>query len=248
MIYHFHLILRGCRLESSSAFNYIFSVSFNLKQFLKLWPSWPFEDYRLVILQNAFQFGLALMIRSRLYIIKRYIKVLTLVFSLYSIQLFRIFVCPVTYMFVLLLNQSCVYQNSWCKHTTCIPPLVLHDYSKDSFQILQVYYTISTLGLNKCFMRQYFQSTYMNKLISSSIHLYLYGLMISYFIQWILIHYYHFFFYLADQDFLAYLLLSCSSPGNRHFSEGLSFSFSRWYLKSGSSFSIIPVETGVSLL
>lgn len=107
-MYRFHLILRGSRSESSSVFSYYISLaSFNLKQFPNLWPSQPFEDYKLVILQNVLQFGLALIIRSRWYIIGSKIKVLMLCFSHYILSNgLGVFVCPTTYGFILLLDQS----------------------------------------------------------------------------------------------------------------------------------------------
>lgn len=89
LMYPFHIILRG----SWSIFRYCISlVSCSLKQFLSLWP-WPFEDYRPVILRNVFQFRLAFMIRSRLYIVKSN----WCCFSHYILlSTSWIFVCPTT--------------------------------------------------------------------------------------------------------------------------------------------------------
>ena len=54
-IYHFHLILRGSGSEMTGIIRYYISlVSFSLRQFLNLWPLWPFKDYRLVILKLSF--------------------------------------------------------------------------------------------------------------------------------------------------------------------------------------------------
>lgn len=56
------------------------------------------------------------------------------------------------------IDQSCVPQSSWSWYTSCVPPLVLHNYSEDSSQILQVITIIFTLGIKKCFMGKYLQN------------------------------------------------------------------------------------------
>lgn len=106
LMYHLHLILRGSRSASSTVFTYYISlVSFRLKQFLHLWLSWPFEDYRLVILHNVFEFGLAFMIRSGWCIIEGNIKVSKLCFSNHIVSNGSQFsICPLTEDFLLLIK------------------------------------------------------------------------------------------------------------------------------------------------
>ena len=90
--------------------SYISLVAFSPKQFINLWPWWPFEDYKLFVLLNVFQLVLAFVGIFRLCITESNIKVSRLCFiiAFYRLDhLFFLFV-PLLMLFILLLDQNSV--------------------------------------------------------------------------------------------------------------------------------------------
>lgn len=101
------LLLRGSSLESR---NIDSLVAYSPKQFINLWPWWPFEDYKLFVLPNVFQLVLAFVVISRLCITKSNIKVSRLCFIIAFDRHDHFFFLfgPLLMLFTLLLDQSSV--------------------------------------------------------------------------------------------------------------------------------------------
>lgn len=165
--------------------------SFSLKQFINPWPSWPFEDYRLVILQNVFQFGLAFMIISRLYNTERNIKVSVLCFLTTFCWVDHIFFVQLLTLFILWLYQSSVVR---------IPEVSIHHafhhwfcaiIQRSLYKACKSSSPFLPLELKKKVVwRKYFKVCNM-LLIYLFLYSYVFGLMIFYFIQRLLTNHYH---------------------------------------------------------